>query len=215
MANIIIPARDRLQWHSQMLWDLRLSHTDFRVGVCIGTYFNNKTGKTFVGLDRIAEDLGIDRASVARSVASLKQHEHLHVDSGGGRCVANEYRMRLKTIAPVPLLSEETVARVRPFEDETVANASRNRRTGATTTLTFPSGKNSTPSRGPVFVLADSEDAEAWKAHARSRGQISPTFIDVHNGKRGRWMPIARPAQVDDVEAKQPTDEEKARRSGR
>jgi hypothetical protein len=107
-AKIMIMPRDRLAWHKQMCEDRELSHVAFRVSVCISGYFNSQTGRTFVGYDRIADDLGIDRATVHRAVQQLRSKSdknpagrgHLDVTSGGGRHVANEYRMILKTVAP-------------------------------------------------------------------------------------------------------------------
>src|SRR5947208_15780686 len=88
-GKIIILPRDRLAWHKQMVEDRGLSDMAFRVGVIIGIHFNNRTGRTFVGYDGIAERIGIERTSVWRSITALRDRGHLEVLSGGGRNVAN------------------------------------------------------------------------------------------------------------------------------
>ncbi|MTW16094.1 hypothetical protein GJ689_07720 [Rhodoplanes serenus] len=153
MGGVAILPRDRLAWIRQMAEDRELSHVAFRVAVLIGGYFNSKTGKTHVGLQRVADDLGIGRATVARALDELSDRPerprrragrgHLRITSGGGRHLANEYQMILKT-----------VSQVRPFcEPETVSNRAGNSLTRETPTLTSPSEKNSTRAptraRGP------------------------------------------------------------------
>jgi hypothetical protein len=216
-AKIMIMPRDRLAWHKQMCEDRELSHVAFRVSVCISGYFNSQTGRTFVGYDRIADDLGIDRATVHRAVQQLRSKSdknpagrgHLDVTSGGGRHVANEYRMILKTVAPERRNDGDTVAPARRNADaNTVANDAQNRRTGATTTLTSPSEKNSSRARarpGDMFVLEDSDDAQAWSTHIRSQDKNGTLIVVTHDGQRGAWMPTRRPS--DPKEPKMSFDE--------
>lgn len=187
VAKVIILPRDRLAWHKQMASDRGLSHVAFRVACIIGGYFNNRTGRTFVGYDRIAADLDIDRATVHRAIQQLtlgtsknpKGRGHLDVTSGGGRKIANEYRMILKTVAPER----------RNDDTETVANHDQNRRTNATTTLPSPTGKDSTE----FFVIEDGSDAREWSAYLRQHGKPGTLLIVTHNGQRGAWMPSRRP----------------------
>ena len=136
-AKIVILPRMRLGWHLQMAGDVGLSHVSFRFGVWIGKHFNNKTGKTFIGYERIARDLGLSRATVATAIKELKDCDHIKVESGGGRCVANEYRMTLNTVQN----SER-------YDDaDTVQNQDPNRPESWTTTLKLSSKANSIGAR--------------------------------------------------------------------
>jgi hypothetical protein len=138
-AKVIILPRDRLAWHRQMAEDVELSHVAFRVGVSIGTYFNNRTGKTFVGYERLAGQLHICRRTAWSAVRELVGRGHLKVEAGGGRAVANEYQMVLKTVQPNA-----------PFDPrETVQNDDQNGATDCTTTLTDLSDQNSTDRKSP------------------------------------------------------------------
>jgi hypothetical protein len=133
-AKVIILPRDRLAWHAQMAADAELSHVAFRIGVMIGTHFNNRTGKTYVGYEALAAQINVCRKTVWSAVKELTARGHLGVEAGGGRAVANEYRMVLKTVQPIT-----------PFDPpETVQNDAQNGVTDYTTTLTSPTGKNST-----------------------------------------------------------------------
>ena len=180
-----ITIRDRIDWHIQMAADLELSHRSFRVGVWIGKHLNNRTARSFVGYDRIAQDLGIARSTTAAAVAELRQRGHLEVESGGGRHVANEYRMILKTVRDVG----------RNSDDKTVRNQPLNRPKFRTTTLSFPTGRNSTgakrrtpnktnrckaDSRGEqeaaVFAKG-SPQWDAWLAHYKLRDPTRARFM--------------------------------------
>jgi biotin operon repressor len=200
-AKVIILPRDRLAWHRQMAEDRGLSHVAFRVGVWIGIHFNNRTGRTFVGYDGLARDLGLSRATIAAAVKELKDRGHLDVQSGGGRHIANEYKMILKTV--------QISGR---FETaETVQNQPVKRPEFWTTTLSSPSEKYSSRARGrlgDVFVLEDSDDANAWSKVLRSQGKSGTLLIVIHNGKRGAWMPSQRPPS--DAERQELADESKS-----
>jgi biotin operon repressor len=199
-AKIIVLPRDRLAWHRQMAEDRGLSHVAFRVGVWIGIHFNNRTGRSFVGYDGLARDLGLSRATIAAAVKELKDRGHLDVQSGGGRHIANEYKMILKTV--------QNSGR---FETaETVQNQPVNRPKFWTTTLSSPSEKNSSRARArlqSVFVLEDSDDANAWSEDLRSQGKSGTLLIVSHNRQRGAWMPSPRPPER--KERKQGSSDEK------
>lgn len=133
MGNVTILPRTRLAWHRQMAEDRELSHVAFRVAVVIGAHFNNATGKTFVGYDTIGETIGVCRRTVFAAVKELVRRGHLEVEPGGGRKVANSYRMNLKT-----------VQQSAPFRGaETVQNPAQNGATGCTPTLKNTSYSNS------------------------------------------------------------------------
>ena len=97
-AKIIIMPRDRLAWHKQMAEDCELSHVAFRLAVIIGSYFNNRTGRTFVGYDTLAARLKVNRATVWRALRELmpadadknpKGRGHLAIEAGGGRNITS------------------------------------------------------------------------------------------------------------------------------
>jgi biotin operon repressor len=178
-GKIIILPRDRLAWHRQMVEDRGLSDMAFRVGVIIEIHFNNRTGRTFVGYDGIAERIGVERTSVWRAIRALRDRGHLEVLSGGGRNVANEYRMILKTVAPLQRFNAA----------ETVASRVENSCRIATTTLPAPTEQDSTQH----FVGEDSADAAQWARYLRQRKQIVPFAITLPDGRRGFWMPSPRP----------------------
>jgi DNA-binding transcriptional MocR family regulator len=109
-AKISIFPRDRLAWHRQMAEDVELSHVAFRLGVCIGGHFNNRTRKTFVGYEKLGQQMQVCRTTVVNAVRELAARGHLEVKAGGGRKIANEYRMILKTVQPdAPFNSRKTV----------------------------------------------------------------------------------------------------------
>jgi phosphohistidine phosphatase len=108
-AKISIFPRDRLAWHRQMAEDVELSHVAFRLGVCIGGHFNNRTRKTFVGYEKLGQQMQVCRTTVVNAVRELAARGHLEVKAGGGRKIANEYRM--SSPARRALTTAEIIAR--------------------------------------------------------------------------------------------------------
>jgi len=220
MAKIIIMPRTRLSWHSQLCDDIELSHVAVRVGLKIGAYFNNKTGKTYVGYDRLASELGLGRSTVAAAIKELKHRGHLDVHSGGGRHIANEYGMILKIV--------QNVGR---FDTETVQDRPENRPGFRTTTLKLPSEANSTAGSiteraakasppeaangsrsGQALFKIGSDNWKAWIAYyeaVRNRTRVSFMLAAAERSRYGEWSeasewppaakhhlkPIARPAK--------------------
>jgi helix-turn-helix protein len=132
-AKISIFPRDRSAWHRQMAEDVELSHVAFRLGVWIGGHFNNRTGKTFVGYEKLGQQMQVCRTTVVNAVRELAARGHLEVKAGGGRKIANEYRMILKTAQPDA-----------PFNPhKTIQNDAQNGAADCTPTLTDLSDQNS------------------------------------------------------------------------
>lgn len=172
MGKITILPRDRLAWHRQMAEDRDLSHVAFRVAVVIGNYFNNNTGRTFVGYETIGDVVGMCRRSVFAAVQELAKRGHLKVVAGGGRKRANEYGMVLKTVQSAA-----------PFGGaETVQNSAQNGAARCTPTLKSSPSEKITLSRARAnsptsgCVARPQEATERVSADAMELEPGSPDF---------------------------------------
>lgn len=155
-AEIIIPARLRLDWIKQVALS-GVSHIALRVAVIISTHINNKTGVTFIGLATIAEKTRASRRRVWVGVKELMDDGHLGIEKGRGRGNANVYRMILKG-APVA-----------PFSDpEKVQN--RARKSGAGCTPTHKNINSSTDTHRKPSVAARPQEA------SRDQDSASPVI---------------------------------------
>lgn len=132
-GEIVILPRDRLAWHKQLVEDCVLSANAVRVAIALGSYFNNRTGRTFVGLKKLARELGLSLGTVRTATRQLASRGHLKVAIGGGRGWATEYSMVLKRVQPAA-----------PFSGtERVQSINGKGAAACTPTLTSPSEKNS------------------------------------------------------------------------
>src|SRR5207237_7656025 len=107
MAEIKILPSEKIRWIERMVFDLRLTATDFRIAGAFGAYFNRGRRETFVGRKRIADELGISIRAVEKAVGKLEALGYLErqrvsgIERGaGGRGKTNTYRMPLQTAEP-------------------------------------------------------------------------------------------------------------------
>jgi hypothetical protein len=97
MAEIFITPQMRAVWHDLMALDPDLSNVAVRVGIAIGTHFDNNTAETFVGQNTIAKKIGMKPRSVWGAIQELKTRGHLTVRHGGRR--SNYYGMPIEKVA--------------------------------------------------------------------------------------------------------------------
>ena len=130
-----------------------------------------------------------------QAILQLKDCDHIKVESGGGRCVANEYRMILNTVQN----SER-------YDDaDTVQNQDPNRPESWTTTLKLSSKANSIgarsssqsrirhseeatkDNRGVSKFKFGSENWNAWLAYYRAAGNHPRVSVMLAAAERGRY----------------------------
>lgn len=109
-AKVLIPKPLRMDWVDEMALDAELSPTAFRVACVIGTFFNSRSGDTFVSCETVAERMGKSVRTVWAAIDELERAGYLAVERrehrprseegprvAGGRGAKNHYRPVLKT----------------------------------------------------------------------------------------------------------------------
>ncbi|MGQ3356319.1 MAG: DnaA N-terminal domain-containing protein [Phreatobacter sp.] len=109
-AKVLIPKPMRMDWVDDMALDSDLSATAFRVACVIGTFFNSRSGDTFVSCETVAERMGKSARTVWAAIDELERAGYLAVERrehrprsddqariAGGRGAKNHYRPVLKT----------------------------------------------------------------------------------------------------------------------
>lgn len=109
-ARVLIPKPLRMDWVDEMALDSELSPTAFRVACVIGTFFNSRSGDTFVSCETVAERMGKSVRTVWAAIDELERAGYLAVERrehrprtddqarvAGGRGAKNHYRPVLKT----------------------------------------------------------------------------------------------------------------------
>jgi hypothetical protein len=97
-----IKPQDRLAWHRQLSRDPELSHVVIHVGLAISNHFNNGSGETFIGMEKLAGEVGVHTETARKAVGRLARRGHLRVKKGGGRGWANTYSMVVREPYPLP-----------------------------------------------------------------------------------------------------------------
>lgn len=113
-AKVLIPKPLRMDWVDDMALDTELSPTAFRVACVIGTFFNSRSGDTFVSCETVAERMGKSVRTVWAAIDELERRGYLAVERrehrprsddqariAGGRGAKNHYRPVLKTLQKV------------------------------------------------------------------------------------------------------------------
>lgn len=119
---------ERLEWLLLVAADLNLPANAARVAIALANYASSRTGQAFPGIDHLAVDTGLHRATVVRCLDALRRRGHLKKATGGGRGKATIWT--LQTVAPTATESEaETVAETVAISSNTVANRPLNCRT--------------------------------------------------------------------------------------
>jgi len=122
-----VTAQERLDWHARMARDTDLSASALRVAILIGTYFNNRTGQTWLGRHDLADIAGMSLRSVDAAVDELECRGHMVVTRRRGRGMANEFRLatgseNVQQTAPIRAKKVQNSARIDP---ENVQQAAR------------------------------------------------------------------------------------------
>jgi hypothetical protein len=156
MGKVAVTPLMHLVWH-QMLAAAdpkKVSPAAVRIGVQIGTHFNNNTAETYVGLGTIAKELRISPRGVWGGVDALKREQLLNVRRGGR--ATNYYSMPLERVAAeceirfsksrsgLPNSVAESPQRSARLGKEISQKPDQNFATGCVQTLPSLSGKNST-----------------------------------------------------------------------
>jgi hypothetical protein len=181
------------------------------VAVIIGTHFDNNTAETFVAQETVALELGISPRLAWASIHGYRARGLLLVRHGGRR--SNFYGMPVeKVAAECKLYQRKGRSRVRDLPQERSQKPVAKFAAGCERSPLPSEEINSSRAREDVFVLEDSDDANAWSRELRSQGKSGTLLIVIHKGQRGAWMPSRRP--LSDVERKRSTDEGKSARFG-
>src|SRR5262245_53400304 len=199
-----IKPQDRLAWHKQLSLDRELSHVAVRVGVVISNFFNNSNGECFVGLQRLADETGVCRATAWSAIQKLVKRQHLRVTKGGGRGKTNTYAMLLNGPAPW------TVSPSKPSNSDHLNRLTRNcsplkSRANSSLTLKDNSKKESegfsmskgSPAAGArigangrTVLRVGSPQWESWLHYYEASGDMERASLIRHvadNGRRGEW----------------------------
>jgi hypothetical protein len=217
MGKILIRARDRLAWHNQMARDVALGHVAFRVAYVIGSHFNNQSGYTYLALETIAKKCGVCRRTAWAAVEELAARGHLRVDKGGGRNVANTYRMILHDVGA----AENVAADCTVTKSQTTQIDGRKGAGGCITTLktSYSSNrKNSHPApsppriegrgniavrTGPIAIPIYSPEWHAWVKYYEDIGDYKRANLMSFHAETSRhgawteetwWPPDRQPA---------------------
>jgi hypothetical protein len=209
-APVGIKPQDRLAWHRQLSLDRELSHAAVRVGIVISNHFNNRSGETFIGMEKLAGEVGVHRATAVKAVARLAKRGYLRVKRGGGRGLANTYAMVARESYPPAKNCRPSATVSGP---KLSSSSTENCRASATPTLKVNSKKESgnamkegsqsaaaedTPSTTPDFRLGANGNAvlkvyspqwHIWLDHIEV---LDPTRASLmrhvaETGRRGEW----------------------------
>lgn len=94
--------RDRFAWLDSVLADHELQQVTFKVAYVIACHVNRQSGEAWPSIDTIAEIIGVDGRTVARSISQLCEGGHLEKRRGGfGK--SNRYVMVERAEAPISI----------------------------------------------------------------------------------------------------------------
>lgn len=111
---------DRWLLAGQMARDKRLNDAARRIGWFLLNHVNQQTGTCWPGYERLAEDSGLSRATVARVINMLIKCSYFSYRQGGGKRQANypgEEIGRTNTYIPI-YESDQRLARMLPLVDD-------------------------------------------------------------------------------------------------
>lgn len=83
---------NRHRWLDHVARDRKLSGGALRVAIVLWQRMNAEYGYAWPGLDHLAEELSIHKATVIRAIQQLEGRGLITVERGGGRKKSNKYR---------------------------------------------------------------------------------------------------------------------------
>lgn len=168
---------DRLEWLQAIAGDRSIPHPSLRVAVALCGYLGREGDSVYPGIDNLAADCALHRATVVRMLEALRRAGHIEKRKGGGRGRATEWT--LKTVADRATVSDPSnsraLATVKPdkLSQETVAETvAGSAETVAETVATLrhqqglEHGKDKTP-LPPMPEWLDPQPWAAWEIHRR------------------------------------------------
>jgi hypothetical protein len=210
-----IKPQDRLAWHRQISRDHELSRPAIHIALAISNHFNNGSGECFVGMGRLADEVGVHRATAVKAVQTLAKRGHLQVKQGGGRGWANTYSMVVREPYPAakncrpsatvsnPKLSSFDPVNCRPQATPTLKENSKKEESGlsmkeASKQATATDTPN-TPCRiganGRAILKVGSPQWEVWLRYHLATGDRGRASLMQYTGESSRWGEWEEPAE--------------------
>jgi hypothetical protein len=164
-------------WLEQVKVDRELSPVAFKVAFEIGQHFNaRRGGAAWPSSLTIARKIGVDEATVIRTVRRLRERGHLIVDPGRpGRGYSNRYRMARKPAAaqvsevsrkPAPVSVKPAPVQenyLEPSMGDASASPHKERESGSRSLTTIP------PVAGAPYGAATEGFADLWSLWSSAR----------------------------------------------
>lgn len=191
-SRVLITPTYRAAWLDMVANHPRVPSSAVHVACIVCGHFNNKTGETYVGQERVAEITGLSPRTVWTAISWLVKHGYLTKRRGGR--ASNTYGMPLENVATYCEIyfgkSRNPLRNIEPEisqpEPEISQKTTLNLATGCERTLPLNSYKNSYGARprGNGFAVVSAqlrsrtviEDADRLVERVRSFDEPAPTW---------------------------------------
>lgn len=124
-------AADKFRWLETIARDASLPSTATRVAVVVGKHLNRHTRSARPSIERLTRELNLSETTVRSALRKLQSAGHLQISEGGGRGLANVYRMVLSPIhkpsEKAECLETETPPKYEPYPIKTPPKSAEKR----------------------------------------------------------------------------------------
>ena len=124
--------RRLFDWLNRIAADPEVSPLGFKLAYIIGQHINRETGEAWPTQMTLANMTGATDRGIRKQLAKLNSSGHLLITSGGGRHVANRYRIALNTRNGGSLFAGKNTEPEFLFSNEKPGTQSHKTRNGAT-----------------------------------------------------------------------------------